>query len=106
LMAIMVLTAVWSYAAMPLKADTFTFTYTFSPGTTAAGTFDGTLNGNLITPITLDSLTLKTPQTGPPKITPVPGEFLIMRQSAFGITHDNVPASDKVSTPLVWTPGS
>ena len=27
-----------------------------------------------------------------------------MRQ-AFGITRDNVPASDKVSTPLVWTSG-
>jgi hypothetical protein len=37
---------------------------------------------------------------------PVHGEFLLMRQSAFGITHDNVPASDKVSTPLVGTPGS
>jgi hypothetical protein len=34
------------------------------------------------------------------------GEFLLMRQSAFGITHENVPASDKVSIPLVWTPGS
>jgi 2-methylcitrate dehydratase PrpD len=37
---------------------------------------------------------------------PVHVEFLLMRQSAFGITHDNVPARDKVSTPLVWTPGS
>jgi hypothetical protein len=27
-----------------------------------------------------------------------------MRQLAFGITHDNVPASDEVSTPLVWIP--
>jgi hypothetical protein len=36
----------------------------------------------------------------------VHGEFLLMRRSAFGITHDNVPASDKVSTPLVWTPDS
>jgi hypothetical protein len=33
----------------------------------------------------------------------VHGEFLLMRQSAFGITHENVPASDKVSAPLVWT---
>ena len=28
---------------------------------------------------------------------PVPGEFVLMRQSAFGITHDNVSASGKVS---------
>jgi len=35
---------------------------------------------------------------------PVPGEFLLMRQSAFGITRDNASASDRVSTPPVWLP--
>jgi hypothetical protein len=34
----------------------------------------------------------------------VHSEILLMRQSAFGITHDNVLASDKVSTPPVWIP--
>jgi hypothetical protein len=45
-------------------------------------------------------------KAGKPKQKPVHGEFALMRQSAFGITHDKLPASDKVSTPLVWTPGS
>ena len=34
---------------------------------------------------------------------PVPGEFVLMRQSASGITHDSVTASDNVSTLPVWT---
>ena len=32
----------------------------------------------------------------------VHGEFLLMLQSAFGITRDNESACDKVSTPPVW----
>jgi hypothetical protein len=35
---------------------------------------------------------------------PVLGEFLLMRQLAFGITRDNASASDNVSTPAVWIP--